>query len=142
MNLHTHFDLLLRIAAFAQFALAILNFFLVRVMKWESNLNRLPLLLNEVFCVHCIFISISLSIFAVLTWRFAGEIAAHANAIAIWLATAIGIFWAIRAIMQWTYYSRVHWRGDGRRTIIHWILFLGYGAFAFLYLAAASGKFP
>ena len=44
--------------------------------------------------------------FAVLTWRFAREMATGTIPIAVWLAAAIGIFWGIRAVMQWTYYSR------------------------------------
>ena len=46
-------------------------------MKWKPDLDRVPLLIREVFHIHVIFISITLSIFALLTWRFADEI--HAN---------------------------------------------------------------
>jgi hypothetical protein len=130
-------DLALRAAAIAQFAVAILNLFLIRIMKWKPDLERAPLLIREVFCIHVVFISITLSIFAVLTWRFASEIGTAANPVAIWLATAIGIFWAVRSVMQWLHYSTSHWRGDALRTVIHWVLFLGYGALASVYLLAA-----
>ncbi|PYK72389.1 MAG: hypothetical protein DME42_09160 [Verrucomicrobia bacterium] len=95
----------LRAAAIAQFAVAILNLFLVRIMKWKPDLDRAPLLIREVFHIHVIFISITLSIFAVLTWRFVHEIASAANPLAIWLATAIGTFWIARSVMQWLHYS-------------------------------------
>jgi hypothetical protein len=140
MNLHV--DIGLRLVAVAQLALAIVNLFLVRILKWKPDLERMPLLIREVFLVHSVFIAITLSIFGVLTWRFAHDIASHANTTAVWLAVAIGIFWATRAIMQWTYYSRDHWVADRRRTVIHWVLFLGYGAFAFIYLVASFGKSP
>ena len=130
-------ELALRTAAIAQFAVAILNLFLIRIMKWKPDLDRAPLLIREVFCIHVVFISITLSIFAVLTWRFAHEIASAASPLAIWLAVAIGLFWLIRSAMQWLHYSANHWRGDGLRTVIHWALFLGYGAMATVYLAAA-----
>jgi len=81
--------------------------------------------------------SLTLSIFAVLTWRFAAEIAAGPNPPAIWLATAIGLFWLVRSIMQWLHYSSSHWRGNVGRTWIHWMLFLGYGAIAIVYFLAA-----
>jgi uncharacterized membrane protein YidH (DUF202 family) len=129
-------DLALRAAATAQFALAILNLFLIHVMKWKPDLSRAPLLIREVFRIHIIFISITLSIFALLTWRFAHEIAGAANPLAIWLATAIGMFWIARSIMQWLHYSSSHWRGNTARTLIHWTLFLGYGAMAAVYFAA------
>jgi len=83
-------DLALRAAAIAQFTVAILNLFLIRIMKWKPDLDRAPLLIREVFHIHVIFISITLSIFALLTWRFVHEIAGAANPLAIWLATAIG----------------------------------------------------
>src|SRR5213596_1094538 len=124
---HISLDLLLRAAALAQLAVAFLNLFLIRIMKWNPDLDRAPLLIREVFQIHVVFISITLSIFALLTWRFVQEIARAANPLAIWLATAIGTFWIVRSIMQWLHYSSSHWRGNLARTLIHWTLFLGYG---------------
>lgn len=136
----THIDLALRAAAIAQFAVAILNLFLIHIMKWKPDLERMPLLIREVFHVHCIFISLTLLIFAVLTWRFANDIAVAANPLCIWLAAGIGIFWATRSLMQWLYYSPSHRRGDSLRTLIHWALFLGYSALAVVYFAVAFGR--
>jgi hypothetical protein len=130
----------LRAAALAQFAVAILNLFLIRIMKWKPDLARAPILLREVFRIHVVFISITLSIFALLTWRFAHEIAIATTPLAIWLAGAIGFFWLVRSAMQWTHYSASHWRGNTGRTLIHWTLFFGYGAMAVVYLAAAFSK--
>jgi hypothetical protein len=137
--MNTHVDLALRGVAIGQFAIAILNLFLIRIMHWKQDLDRAPLLIREVFHVHCIFISITLSIFAALTWRFAPEMASALEPMAIWIAAAIGIFWLVRSIMQWTYYSASHRRGNALRMLVHWLLFLGYGAFAAVYFIAASG---
>src|SRR5256714_13948628 len=109
-------------AAFAQFAVAILNLFLIRIMKWKPDLDRAPLLIREVFRIHVVFISITLSIFAVLTWRFAHEIASAASPLAIWFAVAIGLFWLARSAMQRLHYSASHWRGGGPRNLY----FLGH----------------
>ena len=133
-------ELGLRAAAIAQLGIALLNFSLVRLMKWKPDLDRLPLLIREVFQVHLIFISVTVGTFAVLTWRFAPEMAAGRIPLALWLALAIGIFWGIRAVMQWTYYSHTHWRGDAVRTLLHWLLFFGYGALALIYLCAGFLK--
>jgi hypothetical protein len=136
-TLHAHVDLALRAVAITQLAIAILNLFLFRIMKWKADLKQAPLLIRQVFQVHCIFISITLSIFAVLTWRFASEIATGANPLCVWLAAGIGLFWIIRSALQWLYYSASHWRGNAGRTAIHWVLFLGYSAFAAVYFTAA-----
>lgn len=135
--LRNHIDLGLRVAAIVQLAVAILNLFLIRIMKWKPDLDRMPLLIREVFHIHCFFISLTLTIFGVLTWRFAEDIAAATNPLAVWLATAIGLFWLIRSAMQWLFYSASHWGGDALRTVIHWTLFLGYGALASVYFGAA-----
>ena len=132
-------ELLLRLAALAQFGVAILNLFLVRIMKWERELVSAPLLIREVFQVHIYFISITLAIFGALTWRFADDIATAAHPVCVWLAIGIGAFWAVRSVMQWSHYSVVHWRGDRLRTFIHWALFLGYGALGAVYFMAAGG---
>jgi len=131
---------LLRAAAVAQFAIAILNFSLVRLMNWRADLERAPLLINEVFRIHVFFISITLAIFAALTWRFAVEMAQAAEPVFVWLSSAIAIFWAVRSLMQWSHYSASHWRGQAGRTVIHWLLFFGYGALALVYFTAAIGQ--
>jgi len=122
-----------------QFFVAILNLFVVSLLKWREDLLRAPLLLREVFQVHAWFISITLTIFALLTWHFATDIAAHTNAIGNWLAAGIGTFWAIRTVLQGTYYSSSHWRGLIGRTLIHTLLLFIYGGLAAVYLWAAFG---
>jgi hypothetical protein len=78
-----------------------------------------------------------LSIFAILTWHLAGDIASAASPLSVWLAVAIGLFWLIRSLLQWLHYSPSHWRGDAIRTAIHFLLFFSYGALATVYLMAA-----
>ncbi|HSP45401.1 MAG TPA: hypothetical protein VLO30_05365 [Chthoniobacterales bacterium] len=134
-------ELFLRLAALAQIGVAILNLFLVRIMKWEGDLISAPLLIREVFQIHIYFISITLAIFGVLTWRFASELATAADPLGVWLALGIGVFWAVRSVMQWSHYSAVHWHGDKARTAIQWMLFWGYGAFAAVYFTAAGREF-
>ena len=131
-------ELFLRLAALAQLGVAILNLFLIRIMKWRRDLNTVPLLIREVFQIHIYFISITLTIFGAVTWRFARDIVTAANPLSVWLAIGIGSFWAVRSVMQWSHYSAVHWRGDRLRTAIHWSLFLGYAGFAAVYFTAAA----
>jgi energy-converting hydrogenase Eha subunit G len=141
MEVTSLLELGLRIAAVVQLGVAVLNLFLIRIMKWEPDLARAPLLIREVFHIHMHFISITLAIFGVLTWRFAGDFAAAANPVVVWLGVAIALFWGARSVMQWLHYSSEHWRGNATRTAIHWALFLGYGAMATTYAVAALGGF-
>ena len=132
-------EVALLLAAVGQANIALLNLALVRIMRWEADLQRMPLLVREVFHVHAWFISITLGAFAVLTWRFAAEIAAGTEPIYRWLAAAIGLFWAVRAVLQVTYYSSSHWRGIPSRTVAHVMLLLVYTGFAVVYLSAVWG---
>src|SRR5437867_3351994 len=128
---------LLQAAAALQASVAVINLFLVRLLHWRDDLVRQPLLLREVFQVHLWFISITLGVFAVVTWRFASDISQAAHPLCRWLAAGIGIFWGIRCVMQFAYYSSSHWRGHAGRTIAHVLLLIVYGGMALVYLSAA-----
>jgi hypothetical protein len=136
-NFQNSLELPLRFAAAAQLVIAILNLWLNRMLGWREELTRMPLLLREVHQVHAWFISVTLGIFAAITWRFAPEFVAGTNPVCRWLAAGIGIFWGFRTVLQIAYYSASHWRGRPARTCIHITLLLMYGGFGLVYLLAA-----
>ena len=119
-------ELVLYAVAAAQLAVAVVNLFLVRLLGWRSELERMPLLVREVFVVHAWFISVTLAIFGAVTMRFAPEFAAASHEVFRWLAAGIGGFWALRTVLQITYYSSSHWKGRIDRTIIHVVLLATY----------------
>ncbi len=127
----------LKTAAIIQFGIAGLNLILPRLLKWKSDLDRAPLLIREVFYVHSWFISLTLTIFAVMTWRFAPEMMNGNNSACIWLAGCIGIFWFFRAFLQIAYYSSSHWRGQMDRTLVHIACLMIYGGMGTIYLMVA-----
>ena len=112
-------EIALFIAAAAQLVIAVLNLFLVRIMKWEEPVVRMPQLVREVFHVHAWFITITLVIFGVVTIRFAGELAAGTNDLGRWLVCGIGLFWLIRWVIQFFFYSSSHWKGKCAETAVH-----------------------
>ena len=129
-------EIALFIAAAAQLVIAVLNLFLVRIMKWEEPVAQMPQLVRDVFHVHSCFITITLVIFGVVTMRFAGELAAGTNDLGRWLVCGIGLFWLIRWVMQFFYYNSSHWKGKRAETIVHIVLIFLYGSFAGVYLLA------
>jgi hypothetical protein len=132
--------LCLRIVAIAQIMLAGLSLGLPRMLGWKPDIARMSLLVREVFEIHSWFIALTLVIWGVLTWQFASEMAAHASPLTSWLCAAIGFFWGLRTVLQWAHYSASHWRGNAPRTVIHWTLTFGYGAWAAVYFLAAFRK--
>ena len=130
----------LKIVAVLQLSVAVLHLFLTRRRKWLVDLDKMSLLPRQVFNVHSWFISITLAIFGVLTFRFADQMAAGQSEIALWVAAAAGIFWAIRTVIQMTYYSPSHWWGKTDRTVIHVALLLVYSAMRATYLWPCLSK--
>jgi hypothetical protein len=135
-----HLELWLRLVAALQLGLAILSYFLPRIMNWKADIGRMSPLVRDVFVIHSWFISITLIIWGVLTWRFAHEMAHAPTEISRWLCAAIGIFWGIRCVMQWAHYDSSHWRGIPSRTLAHWTLFVGYAAWTTVYFMAVVGE--
>ena len=127
----------LRVAAAGQWCVAGLNLFLPRLMRWREDLERLPLLAREVFYVHAWFISLTLTIFGMLTWRFAGEMAKGTDEAMAWITAGIAVFWGVRTVIQIGYYSPSHWRGKTGRTIVHVLLLVIYGGLSWLYATTA-----
>jgi hypothetical protein len=130
-------ELCLRIVAVAQVMLAVLSLCLPRILDWKADLARMSLLVRQVFEIHSCFIALTLVIWGALTWKFAREMALAPTSLSQWLCAAIGLFWGVRCVMQWTHYSISHWRGNRVRTVIHWTLFFGYGAWATVYFLTA-----
>ena len=137
---HANLELFLRIIAVAQIALAVLSFFLPRILKWREDIDRMSPLVRDVFFIHSWFISLTLLIWGVLTWRFAFEMAHAPTDLSRWLCGAIAVFWGIRCVLQWLHYDSSHWRGIPSRTVMHWTLFVGYGLWTAVYAMAATGK--
>ena len=137
MRLAEHdLEMLLRACAAVQMAIALLNLALPRLLHWAADLQRMPLLLREVFHVHAWFISVTLAIFAVMTWRFAPELAGGASEPLAWLAAGIATFWGLRSILQVAYYSSSHWRGRSGPTAVHITLLIVYPPMTMIYALA------
>ena len=128
---------LLVAVAIGQLLIAMLNMRLDKLLHWDSELKSVSQLLREVFYVHKWFITITLLIFGVITIRFANDIGTGSYEMARWFAAGVGIFWGIRTVIQWVFYSSSHWKGNPGRTAIHWILTISYGGCAVVYLVAA-----
>jgi len=129
--------ILLRAAATGQIIIAVLATQMPRILHWQDDIARMSLLVREVFLIHKFFLAFTLLLFALLTWRFAPEISAGGNPVASWLCGGISLFWGIRTVFQWTFYSPDHWRGKRRETTVHWTLTFVYGSWCGLYLLGA-----
>jgi hypothetical protein len=134
--------LLLLLAGIGQLLVAALNLALVRILRWERDVAAMPLLVREVFQVHKAFITITLGLFGIWSLAFPDRFLDGSDPFARAVAVGIALFWGIRAVMQWSYYSSAHWRGKARETAAHLTLTFVYFGWASLYgyLAAGGGR--
>jgi hypothetical protein len=122
--------------AIGQILIAGINLRLEQVMGWAEELNRTDLLMRQVFRIHGWFISLTLLIFGVITAANADTMVAGTETTAVWLAGGIAGFWAIRFVLQFTYYAPEHWKGKRLETFLHIVLALTYLAFTATYATA------
>ncbi len=126
--------LLLWLAGFVQVAIASANLFLPAKLKYRENLARVSPIIRQIFVVHSIYIVGVVLLFAAVTFGYAGELASG-HGLGRFLATAIAVFWLLRAPVQLLYYDvalrRENRLGDTAFTAGALFLAATYGAASF-----------
>ena len=126
--------LLLWLAGFVQVAIASANLFLPAKLKYRENLSLVSPIIRQIFVVHSVYIVGVVLLFAAVTFGFAGELASG-HGLGRFLASAIAVFWLLRAPVQLLYYDAALRRqnrwGDVAFTSAALLLALTYGAASF-----------
>ncbi|HKE34205.1 MAG TPA: hypothetical protein VKB66_03340 [Candidatus Acidoferrum sp.] len=95
---------LLWLGGLVQVAVAFANLFLPAKLKYRENLSRVAPIIRQIFVVHSVYIVAVVLLFAVVTFGFAGELASG-RGLGRFLASAIAVFWLLRAPVQLLYYD-------------------------------------
>jgi hypothetical protein len=123
----------LRIVGALMALLVVVNLVVPSLFNWRDELSRVSLLNRQIFQAHTFFIVLLLALFAALFGLYADALLEPTR---LSRAVLIGltIFWGLRMLMQWFFYSPAIWRGDRFNTIMH-------GAFsaAWVYVTAICG---
>jgi hypothetical protein len=122
----------LRVAATIQLLMAMVYWLLPRTSELFESFRHFPKAALELFAMHCQLLAFVVGASAVLTWRFASELAVGANAVTQWLTGAIGLFWGFRACSQLYHFAVGQWETRS----FHLIICAVYGGLALVYLAA------
>ena len=124
MNMLLHFH----IVGVLLIILAIVNLFVPSRFNWREELARVSLLNRQIFIVHDIFIILTLLLFALLLLLY-GEALLDRTPLARAILAGLSVFWVMRMLMQWFFYSPQIWRGHRFNTVMHlvfsalWIYF-------------------
>lgn len=103
--------------------LVVLNTLVPRRFGWREDLARLSPINSEIFQVHAIFLVVTLALFSALLLTSADALLERTRLARAVLA-GLTLFWALRMLVQWFYYSPSLWRGHRFNTVMH-VLFSG-----------------
>jgi len=118
-------------------ALVALNVYVPVRFCWREEMARLSLLNRQVFQAHSIFLVLTLGLFSALLLTCA-EALAEPTRLARAVLIGLTIFWGLRLLMQFFFYSPRIWRGHRLNTVMHvvfsaiWIYFTALFAAALL----------
>jgi len=103
--------------------LALIHIIFPKYFKWKVELKSLSLINKQMMTIHTFFIALVVFLMGLLCLTSATELIDTKFGKTISLG--LGIFWAIRLIIQFFGYSTVLWKGKAFETTIH-ILFSGF----------------
>jgi hypothetical protein len=126
MTLVTH----LRFIGVLMAALVVVNFFVPGRFHWREEMARLSLVNRQIFQVHTIFIMLTIAMFSVLLLTSA-ETLLEPTRLGRMVLGGLTIFWGVRMLIQWFFYSPAIWRGNRFNTVMH-----GVFSVAWIYVTA------
>jgi hypothetical protein len=100
--------------------LVLINLIVPRRFHWQEEMRALSLLNRQIFQVHAIFIVLTLAMFAALLLTCASSLL-EPTPLARAVLGGLLIFWFVRLIFQWFYYSPAIWRGHRFNTLLHYV---------------------
>ena len=141
MTLDAALRLHLRLVGVLMAALALVNVFVPRRLNWREELSRVSLLNRQIFRVHTFFLIVVLALSAALLLTCADALLEPTRLSRAILA-GLTLFWGLRMLIQWVYYSPAVWRGRFFETTMHvvfsalWIYVTGVCGAALYFVAA------
>ncbi len=108
----------LRVVGVVMAALVLVNMAVPSRFHWREEMMRLSLVNRQIFQAHSIFLVLTRALFAALLLT-TGEALLERTPLSRAVLAGLTIFWALRMLMQWCFYSPRLWRGDRFNTVVH-----------------------
>ena len=128
----------LRIVGVLMALLVIVNLLVPGHLRWREELARLSLVNRQIVQVHSIFIVLVLALLSALLLTSA-EALLEPTALSRAVLIGLTLFWTLRMLMQWFFYSSEIWRADRFRTLVHYV-FSGIWVYVALVFALTLGS--
>lgn len=109
----------LRVVGVFMAGLVALNLFVPRHLGWSEELRRVSLVNRQIFEVHAMFLVLILAMFAGLLLS-SSDALVEPSRLSRLILGGLTLFWGLRMLAQWFYYSPATWRGNRLRTVVHY----------------------
>jgi hypothetical protein len=123
----------LRAAGVIMALLAAVNLVVPVRLRWRQEMARLSLLNRQIFQAHSIFLVLTLAMMSALLLTSADALLVP-GPLSRALLLGLTIFWGLRMLMQWWFYSPDTWRGNRFNTAMHVVF-----SATWIYLTAVFG---
>lgn len=109
----------LRLAGVVMASLVVVNLLVPRRFHWREEMSRLSLVNRQIFQAHSVFLVLTLALFSALLLT-CGPALLEPTRLSRAVLAGLTIFWGLRMLMQWCFYSPLLWRGHRFNTVMHY----------------------
>ena len=110
----------LRVVGVVMAFLVVVNLVVPRRFHWREEMSRLSLLNRQIFQAHNVFLILTLALFSVLLLT-SGAALLEPTRLSRAVLGGLMVFWGLRMLMQWYFYSPLIWRGHRFNTVMHYV---------------------
>jgi hypothetical protein len=89
-------------------------------LNWREEMPRLSLINRQVVQAHSIFLILTLALLSALLLT-SSETLLERSRLSRALLIGLTLFWGLRMLMQWFFYSRDTWQGNRFNTTVHYV---------------------
>jgi hypothetical protein len=109
----------LRLTGVVMASLVVVNLVVPGRFHWREEMSRLSLVNRQIFQAHSVFLVLTLALFSALLLT-CGAALLEPTRLSRAVLFGLTVFWGLRMLMQWCFYSPLIWRGHRFNTVMHY----------------------
>ena len=110
----------LRVVGVLMACLVVVNVDVPRRFRWREEMARLSLLNRQIVQAHTVFLVLTLALTSALLLG-CGDALLEPTRLSRALLIGLTLFWTLRMVMQWRFFSPALWRGHRFNTAVHYL---------------------
>jgi hypothetical protein len=109
----------LRLTGVVMASLVVVNLVVPGRFHWREEMSRLSLVNRQIFQAHSVFLVLTLALLSALLLT-CGAALLEPTRLSRAVLFGLTVFWGLRMLMQWCFYSPLIWRGHRFNTLMHY----------------------